>query len=134
MDNMINMRVRAIRKKMNMTQKEVAYGIGMKSNTYAKMEKNGSISYERILKLAKFFRVNPQVILGNEEKNESALILSDAATEKKQFVYPKDEPFTASHAEQELLKILREISIKSGTKDFFNSILLKAKKENDSSK
>ncbi len=67
-NNGVNQRIARYRKLSEMTQAQVADAIGLKRNTYARMEKYGTPSPEILKKLAKLFNVSvAMIVIGTEE-------------------------------------------------------------------
>ena len=64
----VNQRIAAFRKKLHYSQGAVAEMIGMKGSTYSQMERRGTVSAERLLKLARVFDIPPEMLLYDEEE------------------------------------------------------------------
>lgn len=69
----INSRIRMIRKEKGMTQGDIARALGMKTNTYSKMERQGKITVEMAERIAKVMGVDADEIF--YEKKETPLVL-----------------------------------------------------------
>lgn len=103
MSQSINERIIIARKLGNLTQAEVAERLDMKSSTYSQMERQGKISSDMILKLAKILDVKPMYLLCGETNNELL---------KEPDVFPKKEQnssFVLSRQEENIIKIMRNL-------------------------
>ncbi len=103
MSQTINERIIIARKLGNLTQAEVAERLDMKSSTYSQMERQGKISSDMILKLAKILDVKPMYLLCGETNNELL---------KEPDVFPKKEQipsFVLSRQEENIIKIMRNL-------------------------
>ena len=66
---MINERLYELRKMHNLTQKEIAQALGIHSVTYLHYEKgHHEPSLDSIVKIAKFYDVSTDYLLGNTDK------------------------------------------------------------------
>lgn len=59
----INKRIKYYRRKKGYTQGELAKAIGMKSSTYSQAEREGIITCDLLLKVAKALEVDPEILL-----------------------------------------------------------------------
>lgn len=67
LDKQLNERLYHYRKLAGYTQASVAQELGMKKNTYARMEKYGSPKPELLIKLASLFNVSTNILLYGHE-------------------------------------------------------------------
>lgn len=67
LDKQLNERLFRYRKLAGYTQASVAQELGMKKNTYARMEKYGSPKPELLIKLAALFNVSTNILLYGHE-------------------------------------------------------------------
>lgn len=67
----INARIASIRKLRGYKQADIAEFLGLKTSTYSQMERNGNITGEMIIKIAKIFDIDPRIILCGEEETET---------------------------------------------------------------
>ncbi len=106
MSNEINKRVAMYRKLLNLSQATIAERMGMKSSTYSQMERGGSITCDRLLKLAEIFGISPQYLLCDTPTDEGNLL------REKPFFDEGDRnpPFVLSKKEENYIKILRNLS------------------------
>ncbi len=72
----VNNRIKEARKKRHYTQAQVAELMGLKCSTYSQMERNGSISVEKAIKLAKILDVDSNYIIYGEEKTNNKIDFS----------------------------------------------------------
>ena len=71
MKQSINMRIRACRRRLNLTQEQMASALGMKRSTYAHMESGGTPSLRIAILLSKIFGVSVRYLLeGGELRDE----------------------------------------------------------------
>ncbi len=68
--NTINKRIAAYRKLAGFTQDSAAAALGMKKNTYSRMERVGNPSPEMLVKLSKLYKVTVNTLLLGQEKPE----------------------------------------------------------------
>ena len=68
MDKEINKRIVIYRKLANLNQIQVAELMGMKASTYSQMERSGSITTDRLLRLAEIFNVSVNDLLFDQQK------------------------------------------------------------------
>ena len=66
----VNDRIKEARKNKNYSQEQVGDFIGMKCSTYSQMERKGSISVEKALKLAEVLEADPYYIIFGKPKEE----------------------------------------------------------------
>lgn len=64
----VNERIRYFRKRAGLTQADVAERMGLKLNTYSKMEREGRITVDRLLKLAQILDVDYDLLVSGKEK------------------------------------------------------------------
>ena len=64
----VNERIRYFRKRAGLTQADVAEQMGLKLNTYSKMEREGRITVDRLLKLAQILDVDYDLLVSGKEK------------------------------------------------------------------
>jgi len=70
-DNLINQRIAGYRKLAGFTQSQAADILGMKRNTYARMEKHGNPSPEMLKKLSEIFDVKITMLLYGTDVEEN---------------------------------------------------------------
>lgn len=106
MSNEINKRITMYRKLLGLSQLKTAELMNMKSSTYSQMEREGSITCDRLLQLAEIFDVSPQYLLcGTSEPK------SDVLREDNIFVDKPQKPLLVlSKKEENFIKILRFLS------------------------
>ena len=113
----VNQRIAAFRKKLHYSQGAVAEMIGMKGSTYSQMERRGTVSAERLLKLARVFDIPPEMLLYDEEEykklyeenEKKSITLSQEPFYKKSgFV----EEFIPTNSEISLIKVFRTLNAK----------------------
>ena len=107
----INKRITMYRKLLNLSQKTVAELMDMKSSTYSQMERGGSITCDRLLRLSEIFDVSPILLLCGKEQNDTDKdnLLREGTffdREKKN----ANPPIVLSKKEENYIKILRNLS------------------------
>ena len=127
MYDIYNKRVAKYRRFVDLTQKEVAERLGMKSSTYSQLERKGRIGVEQLIKIAEILGVDISLLLYDEKKpnyiekeikpeeeklsdiitfgQEPRLPIIDAPP-KKPII---DEPLTITKMEESYIKILRKL-------------------------
>ncbi len=109
MSNEINKRIAMYRKLLGLSQAETAERMDMKSSTYSQMEREGSITCDRLLKLSEIFEVSPQYLLCGTASDKGE-ILRDGSLFPIDGGYRDDPPFILSKQEENYIKILRFLS------------------------
>lgn len=85
-------RLRKLRKKNNMTQKDLADHIGVDRATIAGYETKGKEpAYEKLEKLANFFNVSIDYLLGRSEESQSANEIKKAISDDPELVSAWEE-------------------------------------------
>ncbi len=64
----VNQRIFHYRKLAGLTQSEVADQMGLKLNTYSKMEREGRITIEKLLKIAQILGIDYELLVSDEKK------------------------------------------------------------------
>lgn len=68
----IYLKIKSIRLKKNLTQEQVAKGLGMAQSNYARMERGLSqITIERLSEIARVFEMSPEAIFSYSEGDEN---------------------------------------------------------------
>ncbi len=83
-ENSVNGRIAAFRKLAGFTQEEAANKLGMKRNTYARMEKYGNPSPEMLKKIADLYNISVNSLIYNfdvPDNKHSSLLFNDSATD-----------------------------------------------------
>ena len=122
----LNDRIAKCRKLANLTQTDMAEKLNIKCSTYSQMERKGLISAERLFEMAKIFGVTPCYLFDEtepcreEKKNSLIPEIENAPTTLNQPEAPffKKEIFVITKKEENLIKILRELS-----KDDYNKTM-----------
>jgi transcriptional regulator with XRE-family HTH domain len=122
----LNDRIAKCRKLANLTQTDMAEKLNIKCSTYSQMERKGLISAERLFEMAKIFGVTPCYLFDEtepcreEKKNSLIPEIENAPTTLNQPEVPffKKEIFVITKKEENLIKILRELS-----KDDYNKTM-----------
>ncbi len=68
----MNLRIRACRKQLNLSQEQVANALGITRTTYAHIEKTGNPSLRNAKVLAQMFRVSVEYLCGDGLEEEAA--------------------------------------------------------------
>ena len=121
----INRRIAGYRKLAGFTQEQVAEKLGMKRNTYARIEHHGNPSPEMIDKLSKLFNVPVQKFFNAEVADFSGI--SEASAPKRvndTHLLDASDILPLKIDEAYLLRILRSLpqEYTSATIDFVNDV------------
>lgn len=106
MSNEINKRITMYRKLLGLSQLKTAELMNMKSSTYSQMEREGSITCDRLLQLSEIFDVSPQYLLCGTNEPKADVLHEDNIFEDKT---PKPL-MVLSKKEENFIKILRFLS------------------------
>lgn len=105
------------RKVSGFNQTDIAEKLGIKTNTYSQMERTGTVSAERLFKLAEIFGIKPcQLYYGEELCKPEPLPPVPEITEGQDVLknpppaIPEPEVFFVTNKEESLIKILRNLS------------------------
>ncbi len=88
----INKRLSIYRRLAGYTQQTAAEALGMKKNTYARMELHGNPTYDMIIRLASLYKVSANLILYGTEEVEPKPITPGPTDGKTIFVGNPEEP------------------------------------------
>lgn len=106
MSNEINKRITMYRKLLGLSQLKTAELMNMKSSTYSQMERDGSITCDRLLRLAEIFDVSPQYLLCGKNETKPDVLREDGIFKDK----PTKPLLVLSKKEENFIKILRFLS------------------------
>lgn len=123
MKDSINERIARCRKAANLTQAETAEKMNMKSSAYSQMERKGSITTDRLLKLAEIFGVDSGYILHGDpqpaEPKPSQLDFSKKVGAANQTLAQDNDfsniikrtppPLVFTKMEENMIKIMRNL-------------------------
>lgn len=121
MADTINSRIKKIRKSKGITQVEMAKILGMKHDTYSKLERNGNISCELLLKLSVLFKTDVTQFLYDDYENEtinSPFIIARDIYEKLVVIAMRNLP---SESKKEVYDIIVEKFVNA--KGLINGVL-----------
>lgn len=121
MADTINSRIKKIRKSKGITQVEMAKILGMKHDTYSKVERNGNISCELLLKLSALFKTDVTQFLYDDYENEtinSPFIIARDIYEKLVVIAMRNLP---SESKKEVYDIIVEKFVNA--KGLINGVL-----------
>ena len=110
----INKRITMYRKLLNLSQKTVAELMDMKSSTYSQMERGGSVTCDRLIRLSEIFGISPILLLCGNEQNDisnpegNTLLREGTFFERDKF--NSNPPIVLSKKEENYIKILRNLS------------------------
>lgn len=120
MKSTVNSRIREARKKKGYTQAQLAEFINMKCSTYSQMERQGSISVERALEIAKILDADEDyILLGKQKENlfdkdsisPTVLTANEPQSFLEQIKSGQDE-LILTHNEKNIIKNLRMLKPK----------------------
>ena len=125
MNNEINRRVAHYRKMCNFTQEEAASALGLKTSTYSQKERLGNITATDIIRFAKTFGVEPEVLLLGEEAVTAKKLAIVAEASKNEVIKETNEKTTTKYEPAEIVLTAQE-------KNFVTMLrsLTKKKREN----
>ena len=106
MSNEINKRITMYRKLLGLSQLKVAELMNMKSSTYSQMEREGSITCDRLLQLAEIFNIPPHHLLCGKNETKTDVLHEDSIFEG----IPQKPLLVLSKKEENFIKILRILS------------------------
>lgn len=115
MDMTVNERIASYRRLANLSQNKVAELMEMKHSTYSQMERSGSITTDRLVKLAKILDVDVNDILyGPETKKHNAepLVIIPPEQEINRLEEPVVNPFGTRENELDTLTSMERNMIK----------------------
>lgn len=125
----INQRIAGYRKLAGLTQAQAADLLGLKRNTYARMEKYGNPSPDMLKQIAELFRVSVATLLYGQEETEAFSNTNIPRLVLEQPSYNDILPL--SILETNAIRIFRNLSKEDQQKivDCFNDIYGKSKKK-----
>ncbi len=101
---MIGDTLRSLREKTNKTQEETAKALGIKRSAYSHFENNrNNPDNETLVKMANYFNVSTDYLLGRETSDKSDIDLDKAIDESRSF----DGKPISDHDREVVKKILR---------------------------
>ncbi len=108
----INRRIAEYRTLAGFTQETAAQALGMKKNTYARMERYGSPKPDMLKKMASLFGVTTELILYGKTFKEILNEPNQSFVRMEQYVkdFHPDPPITLTTNEKNLVKACRELS------------------------
>lgn len=125
----INQRIAGYRKLAGLTQAQAADLLGLKRNTYARMEKYGNPSPDMLKQIAELFRVSVATLLYGQEATEAYSNTNIPRLVLEQPSY--NDVLPLSILETNAIRIFRNLSKEDQQKivDCFNDIYGKSKKK-----
>ena len=136
MDLSINERIRYYRRQKKFNQTQLGEKLGLKCSTYSQMERQGNITVDMAIEIAKVLGINPDLIIyGHEKSNKLDFTATKPQTislsEKKPFIEIYGEPVvkiqeeklenTLTATEESIIKIYRGWP-KEKQKELFNFV------------
>ena len=114
----LGIKLKRLRNERNLTLKQVSEALGIKLNTYGKYERNINPKREMLIKIAEFFGVSLDYLMGREEasKDDYAQDEADRSAErlivsnKDDYQVVEDDLGSLSETEIMLIKIFRDAS------------------------
>ena len=113
----VNKRIAHWRRISGYNQTDIAEKLGIKCNTYSQMERTGNVSAERLFKLAEIFGVKPCKLFYGEELCKPEPIPTIPGIDENKDIFkapppaiPEPEVFFVTNKEENLIKILRNLS------------------------
>ena len=105
--------LKELRKKKDLTQEEISSIIGLKLSTYQKYERDViSPPYETLIKLADFYGVTTDYLLGRETKSDPYLDLNLKKTDEDEML--KKYMSLPENVRAMLLKVMKELVGENG--------------------
>jgi len=118
MGSTVNERIREARINKHYTQERAGELINMKCSTYSQMERQGTISVDLALELARVLEADPFYIIFGETKEKLALDFAPVASEVLKVNEPQtfidkiksgQDELVLTHREKNIIKNLRDI-------------------------
>lgn len=106
----INKRISAYRKLAGYTQQTAAEALGIKKNTYARMELHGNPTPDMLVRIAELYNISPNLILFGTKKNEITETIASRTTEEKRL---HDDPPLFKRRPELVLTVNEENCIKA---------------------
>ena len=122
MEKAINARIAQYRKNAGFTQSEAAQSLGIKRNTYARMELKGSPKPEMLVRLADLYHVSVNNILyGEQAVAENQIQSGDPEVHQSRLqqnlddspLFNRSAPFIPTAKEEKIIKIIRNLPKKN---------------------
>ena len=130
----INKRISTYRKLAGYTQQAAADALGLKKNTYARMELHGNPKPDILAKLAVLYNVSPNLILFGVDGGQTADMRKikeiDRLEEKPQLFNTQKTDITLTVNEKNCIKVCRKLSKKDrdSVMTFINNLYNDSKK------
>lgn len=126
--NPINKRISIYRSFAGLTQEQAAAALGMKKNTYARMERYGKPTPEMLKKLASLYNVSVNMLLfGNDEGIDASVI-----DERPHDNLSQENPLMLTLDEKNCVKLCRCLpkSMQKMVMDLINNLYEELKQQN----
>lgn len=135
MDSKINERIKKYRNEKKISQKELGAAIGMKMNAYSRMEREGNITVEDAIAIARVLDIDPDLLIYGEKTIEFSTIeptVLVAEDPYKNTSFLNDTPplfvnyvsdgFEITNEEKNIIKIFRNLNDeqKQAVRDLLN--------------
>ena len=114
----LGIKLKSLRNERNLTLKQVSEALGIKLNTYGKYERNINPKREMLIKIAEFFGVSLDYLMGREEASKDDYTQDEAdrsaerliVSNKDDYQVVEDDLGSLSETEIMLIKIYRGVS------------------------
>lgn len=135
MDSKINERIKKYRNEKKISQKELGAAIGMKMNAYSRMEREGNITVDDAIAIARVLDIDPDLLIYGEKTIEFSTIepiVLVAEDPYKNTSFLNDTPplfvnyvsdgFEITNEEKNIIKIFRNLNDeqKQAVRDLLN--------------
>lgn len=135
MDSKINERIKKYRNEKKISQKELGAAIGMKMNAYSRMEREGNITVDDAIAIARVLDIDPDLLIYGEKTIEFSTIeptVLVAEDPYKNMSFLNDTPplfvnyvsdgFEITNEEKNIIKIFRNLNDeqKQAVRDLLN--------------
>ena len=135
MDSKINERIKKYRNEKKISQKELGAAIGMKMNAYSRMEREGNITVDDAIAIARVLDIDPDLLIYGEKTIEFSTIeptVLVAEDPYKNTSFFNDTPplfvnyvsdgFEITNEEKNIIKIFRNLNDeqKQAVRDLLN--------------
>lgn len=122
----VNQRIAEYRKLAGFTQSEAAPLLGMKRNTYARMERHGNPTPEMLKKIAELYNVSVDTILYGDNKlpltpAEPAYAVFESSKMMPHFIEEMEQGISLTTNEKNCIRVIRLLP-KSKQKEVMNYI------------
>ena len=109
----IGKKLKMLRTKFNLTQEDLAKSLNVKRETIHKYENDiiKNIKYETVVKLAKIFNTSPEYLLGLDDNESEAIVISQEKLTKHNMAFFKAKDIS-DEDKKKMIELLQEFYYK----------------------